>query len=75
MFTHVDTNEAGAGADIRVELSVFNTDPELYMRKASTARRVFVYHDGWQGLFACFGGSLNTSPITDDCELESPVGS
>lgn len=60
--------------DIRVDLSEFNADAEGYMRQASADRRVFVYHDGVDELFACFGGSLDTSPTTDDCELESVVG-
>jgi hypothetical protein len=66
MFTHVDTNEAAAGVDIRVELSEFNTDSKRWMRQASAERRVFVFHDGTRELFACFGGSLNTSPTDDD---------
>lgn len=60
--------------DIRVALSEFNADAKRYMRQASSDRRVFVYHDGMERLFACFGGSLSTSPTTDDCELESLVG-
>jgi hypothetical protein len=63
---NVGTDKPDRSADIRVALSEFDKDPERYMRLASIERRVFVYHDGWQSLFACFGGSLDASPTDDD---------
>ena len=64
-FTRVGTNKADGRADIRVDLSKFNTDPQGYIRKATTERRVLVYHDGTQQISAAFGGSLDVSPLDD----------
>lgn len=54
------------GSDLRVPLSEFDEDPQRYMRQASAARRVIVFHDDTQQISASFGGSLATSPTDEE---------
>lgn len=56
----------GAGNELNVTASAFNTDPESYKRRANSELRVVVRHDDTHEVSAVFGGSLKCSPELDD---------